>query len=215
VLGLVEEIVLLQLDPTSGRFIVLPLSVVDTVTAGAALMDLAIRNRIDTDLDQLSVIDRAPVGDDILDDVLMHLTQGQDDLTIRTAIERVTPYASRYRQQALKRLAERGILRERDGLFLRVFQARRYPIVDDRQYREVRERLRQLLLTDEIPDPQDVVLISLLQACGLLDLVLAPHERAGAVARVEQLARLDLIGQAIKRAVGEIRFAVQNATKPA
>ena len=39
----------------------------------AALMDLALHNRIDTDLEKLMVVDRTPLGDDILDDVLSGL----------------------------------------------------------------------------------------------------------------------------------------------
>lgn len=210
-LGFVEDIVLLQLDPTTGRFVDLPLSVADVILAGAALMDLAIKNRIDTDLERLVVVNPAATGDDILDDVLARLAQPDNGLTIRSAIELVSPHARRYRQLALKRLAEKGILRERDGLFLRVFQTRRYPVVDDRQRREVKARLRQLLLTDEIPDPQDVVLISLLEACELLGLVLTPAELGAAEARVEQLSRLDLIGQAVNKAVREIRFVVRHA----
>jgi len=68
-----------------------------------------------------------------------------------------------------------------------------------------------VLLTDEIPDPRDVVLICLIDACGLLDLVLTPDEIAVTKARVEQLSRLDLIGQAVTKAVAEIRFIVKNA----
>ena len=44
-LGFVEEIVLLQLDDRRGRFIDLPLSAADVVLAGAALMELALRNK--------------------------------------------------------------------------------------------------------------------------------------------------------------------------
>ena len=106
------------------------------------------------------------------------------------------------------------MLRQDDGRFLWVFHTRRYPVIDDREQREVKTRLRQLLLTDEIPDPRDVVLICLIDACGLLGLVLTPDEIAGGQQRVEQLARLDLIGQAVTKAVAEIRFIIQYATAP-
>lgn len=213
-LGFVEEIVLLQLDPSSGRFTDLPLSAADVVVAGAALMDLAIKNRLDTDLEQLTILDDTPTGDDILDDVLARLAASEGGLTTPAAIELAAPNARHYRQSALKRLSEKGILRERDGLFLRVFQARRYPVVDDRERREVRARLRQLLLTEEIPDPRDVVLICLLEACELLSLVLTAEELGDAAPRIERLGRLDLIGQAMKKAVAEIRFIVRHAATP-
>jgi golgi phosphoprotein 3 len=211
-LGFAEEILLLQLDDTHGRFIDLPLSAADVVLAGAALMELALGNRVDSDLEHLILVDRTPTGDDILDDVLERLGQAGAGLSVAAALELITANAEKYQQRALKRLVAKGILREEDGRFLWVFHTRRYPVVDDREQREVKARLHQILLTDEIPDPRDVVLICLIDACGLLDLVLRPDEIARTKIRVEQLSRLDLIGQAVTKAVAEIRFIVKNAT---
>ncbi len=212
-LGFVEEIVLLQLDER-GRLIELPLSAADVVLAGAALMELALRNKVDTDVNRFFVVDREPTGDEILDDALNMLVAAGSDATTSAAIERITLNARSYRDIALKRLVERGVLREEEGRFLWVFHTRRYPVIDDTEQREVRARLRQLILTDEIPDPRDVVLLCLIDACGLLGLVLSLDEIAVRRQRIEQLTRLDLIGQAMTKAVGEIRFIIQYATAP-
>jgi hypothetical protein len=212
-LGFVEEIVLLQLDER-GRLIELPLSAADVVLAGAALMELALRNKVDTDVNRFFVVDREPTGDDILDDALGALTAAGSEATTSAAIERIALNARRYRDLALKRLVEKGVLREEEGRFLWVFHTRRYPVIDETEQREVRARLRELILTDEIPDPRDVVLLCLIDACGLLGLVLGIDEIAQRRERIEQLTRLDLIGQAMTKAVGEIRFIIQYATAP-
>jgi golgi phosphoprotein 3 len=213
-LGFVEEIVLLQLDDTRGRLIDLPQSGADVVLAGAALMDLALHNRIDSDVERLMVVNPAPTGDDILDDVLARLAAAGTEFTAGDAIARVTVHARQYQDRALKRLIEKGILREENGRFLWVFHTRRYPVVDDREQREVKTRLRQLLLTDEIPDPRDVVLLCLIDACNLLGLLLTAEEMEATKTRVEQLSRLDLIGQAVTKAVAEIRFIITHAMAP-
>jgi Golgi phosphoprotein 3 len=211
-LGFVEEIVLLQLDDSQGKFVNLPLSAADVVLAGAALMELALANRIDSDLEQLILVDTTPTGDDILDDVLRQLVEAGTELRAGAVLERISVNGEKYQEMALKRLLAKGILREENGRFLWVFHTRRYPIVDDTEQREVRARLRQLVLSDEIPDPRDVVLICLIDACGLLGLVLSPDEIAETKTRVEELSRLDLIGQAVTKAVAEIRFIVRHAT---
>jgi golgi phosphoprotein 3 len=214
VLGFVEEIVLLQIDDRQGSFVDLPQSAADVVIAGAALMELALANRIDSDLDRLAVVDPTPTGDDILDDVVARLSAADDALTSAAAIALVTLDARKFQERALQRLVAKGVLRQAEGRWLWVFHTRRYPVIDDREQREVKTRLRQILLTDEIPDPRDVVLICLIDACGLLGLVLTPDEIARTGPRVEMLARLDLIGQAVTRAVAEIRFIVRHATSP-
>lgn len=211
-LGFVEEIVLLQLDDSQGKFVALPLSAADVVLAGAALMELALANRVDCDLEQLILVDPKPTGDDILDDALRQLGEAGGNFSAAAALERISVNGEKYQAMALQRLLAKGILREENGRFLWVFYTRRYPVVDDTEQREVRARLRQLVLTDEIPDPRDVVLICLIEACGLLGLVLSPAEIANTKARVEQLSRLDLIGQAVTKAVAEIRFIVKHAT---
>ena len=212
-LGFVEEIVLLQLDE-HGKLVELPLSAADVVLAGAALMELALRSKVDTDLNRFFVVDREPTGDEILDDALSALVSEGNEATTSAAIELIALNAGRYRDVALKRLVEKGVLREEEGRFLWVFHTRRYPVIDDTEQREVRTRLRQLILTDEIPDPRDVVLLCLIDACGLLGLVLSLDEIATRRERIEQLARLDLIGQAMTKAVGEIRFIIQYASAP-
>ncbi|HXO01700.1 MAG TPA: GPP34 family phosphoprotein [Stellaceae bacterium] len=206
-----EEIVLLLLDETRGEFVPLPESVFAIVMSGAALMDLALHNRIDTDLEKMMVVDRAPLGDDILDEVLSGLGKAKAKLEITDALYDVALAAEEYRSRALKRLIARGVLREENGRHLWVFRTRRYPIIDNTEQQEVRTRLRQVLLTDEIPDPRDVVLICLVDACALMGFVLSDAELDAATPRVEQLRKMDLIGQAVTRAASETEAIIKFA----
>lgn len=217
-LSFVEETTLLLLDDDSGEFVDMPVSGFGTVIAGAALMDLAMHNRVDTDLEKLTVVDKTPTGDAILDDALAQLSQKPEDaqgMRILEAIDRVALKAQDYSAEALKRLVDRGILRQDSGRFLWMFRTRRYPVIDNREEQEVKARLRQLLLTDEIPDPRDIVLICLVAACELMELILTPEELTKAEPRIEQLRKMDLIGQAVAKAVREIEFIFRYATSAA
>jgi Golgi phosphoprotein 3 len=209
-----EEIVLLLLDETKGEFLPLPESVFAIVMSGAALMDLALRNRIDTDLEKMIIVDRAPLGDEILDDVLAGLVGicGQkNELEIGQALNDAALDAEDYRVLALKSLVARGILREESGRHLWVFRTRRYPVIDDSEQREVRARLRQVLLSEDIPDPRDIVLTCLIDACALMRFVLDHNELEAAMPRIEQLRKLDLIGQAVTRAASETEAVIKFA----
>ena len=70
--------------------------------------------------------------------------------------------------------------RSEEGRFLWVFRSRRYPIVDGKAEREVKLRIMGVLLSDEIPDPRDIAIIGLCDACGILDHMMAPRELAQA-----------------------------------
>ena len=206
-----EEIVLLLLDETRGEFVPLPESVFAIVIGGAALMDLALHNRIDTDLVRMTVVDRSPVGDDILDDALAILGKEKGDLNIVDALYDVAVSAEQYRMRALRRLIAHGILREESGRHLWVFRTRRYPVIDDAEQQEVRTRLRQVLLSDDIPDPRDIVLICLVDACALMGFVLSAAELDAAVPRIEQLRKMDLIGQAVTKVASETEAIIKFA----
>lgn len=65
---LIEEIVLLLLDDDRGDLAPgLSKVTLNVVLAGAVLMDLALDNRIDTDLARLVLLDGTPLDDDLLD----------------------------------------------------------------------------------------------------------------------------------------------------
>ena len=71
-----EEIILLLLNDNDGRFAPVSRWSLDYALAGGVLMDLALENRIDTDLENLILVDAAPVGDSLLDPTLADIEVG-------------------------------------------------------------------------------------------------------------------------------------------
>jgi len=202
-LRFVEEILLLLLRDEGGKFAAVPGIALDNALAGGVLMDLALENRIDTDPERLILVDPTPVGDSLLDPTLAAIAGGEQ----RDALYWVAQTALRaaeIRRAALSRLVERGILERDEGRFLWVFRSRRYPVIDGRAEREVKLRILGVLLSDDIPDPRDIVIIGLADACGLLPELLPKGEYHEARARIDQVRRLDLIGQATSRAIHDI-----------
>lgn len=206
-LRFVEEILLLLLRDEDGRFIQIPNWSMDYAVAGAVLMDLALENRIDTDLHNLILVDETPVGDSILDPILADIATGGSHDT-RHWVEQVSRQGATLREQALGRLVEKGILENQDDRFLWVFRSRRYPSVDGTAEREVKLRIMSLLFSDEIPDPRDQMIICLADACGIFGRLLSRQEHYRAADRIAQISRLDLIGQAMAEAIHEIQVSV-------
>ena len=99
------------------------------------------------------------------------------------------------------RLVARGIvIRGRDGMLL-VMGTRRYCDESGRPLRDARQRLAGELLSDEVPDPRDIMIVSLAEACALWPSLLDESACARLAPKIAQIAKMDLIGQAVTRAI--------------
>ena len=203
-----EEIMLLLLHDDGGKFVRVPDWSLSYALAGGVLMDLALLNRIDTDLKKLVLVDATPFDDDLLDPTLADIAQAEDKRDARFWVERTAGWAGEIRERALARLVSRGILECRDDRFLWVFRARRYPLVDGKAEREVKLRLMEVLLSDQLPSPRDVVIVGLADACGLFRRLLPKNQLQAAAARIDQVRKLDLIGQAMTQAIRDIELSL-------
>lgn len=207
-LRFVEEIVLLLLRDEGGRLARVPAWSLNYALAGGALMDLAMENRIDTDPESLILIDAAPVGDNILDPVLARIAAAEEKHDAAYWLDRIADGAEVIYEAALERLVQGGILERRDDRILWVFRSRRYPAVDGVAEREVKLRIMGVLFSDEIPDPRDIMLICLADACGIFSHLLTRRELNQVTERIEEVRRFDLIGQAMSQAIQDIEISV-------
>ena len=196
-ISLIEEFLLLALEDRGGEFSRIPETSLSCGLAGAALMDLAIRGRIDSDLHHLWVVDPSPTDSAMLNQVLAEIAAEPRRLHPREWIARLMPRALHLRREAIVRLCDRGVLRQEDHVFLWVLQARRYPVERGEERLEGKRRILALLFNHEIPDPQDVALVALADACGVFERILDAGTLEEAGSRIRQLRRMDLIGAEI------------------
>ena len=206
-LRFVEEITLLLLHDDDGRFARVPSWSLSYALAGGVLMDLAMENRIDTDLEHLILVDATPTGDSLLDPTLAGIAAGEKH-DARYWVEQTAERSDAIQAEVLSRLIALGILERQEERFLWVFRSRRYPMIDGQAEREVKLRIMGVLFSDDIPDPRDVVIICLADACGIFKELLSKRELEQAAPRIEQVRKLDLIGQAMTQAIQDIELSV-------
>lgn len=170
-------------------------------------MELAFSNRIDSDLTHLTVVDPTATGDQLLDDMLKLCSQDKP-VTIEACLNKIASSADKIRKKTFQSLIAKNILRQKEKQFLWVYKQRRYPMVDDKEEKEVRARIRDVVLADAFPGPRDAVLMALIDACQLTGTLFTPAEIESATARIKLVAKLDLIGQAISQTIAKIRQAL-------
>jgi hypothetical protein len=201
---LTEDLVLLLLDPGSGRSVVDSTSL-DRAIGGALLLDLATRERITADGDgaraRLSVAGAA-TGDPLLDAALARLDK---PLRAQRAVERL---ARGTRTPVLERLAEQGHVRRGSSRLLGFLPITTWTPGD--AAKELRGRVAAVLVDGAQPDQHLAMLISLVHA------VKAEHKvvdgpRRQLRARAAEVADGEWAGQAVRKAVQAVQASVLTA----
>ena len=192
--------------------------------AGAALMDLALERRIDTDLETLYLTDATPLDDGLLDPVLAEIAEGPESQSCEFWVRRIAERGDCLQGQALARLEAQGIMESDDGGFfalaLRVRRSRRYPLslslaaAGEEAEQEIRSRLMDILFNDDvIPSPRDTAIISLCRACGLFRRTLTAEEYDEVEERIELITRLERSARALTEAIRTMTVAEAVASR--
>ena len=205
-LRVTEELLLLIMDAESGGIKhSLPAHQRDAVIACAVLMDLALEDRIDTDMERLFLANSKPVDDDLLDPTLFDIAGETETHDTGYWILRTARRGGDIREKALRRLIGRGILRsEANGLVFPsrvVARTRRYPSIDGETRQDVQSRVMTTLFSEDIPDPRDIMIIGLAAACGVFESILSREELADVQERIDSISRLDLMGRTIRESI--------------
>ena len=181
---------------------------IDCAVIGAVLMDLAFDFRIDTDLEALVVIDGSPTQNAALDRVLNTIAESPDNQRTQDWIQGlVREHSSVILEQTLAVLVARGILVLRKKRLL-LQPSNRYLVREEQLPNEIHQRIWRLIDSEDIPDPEDVALISLLDGVDLLDVLFSQEEIRLRRPRIDQLRSMDLIGREVAHAIREIQRTV-------
>ena len=213
---LTEELILLMLDESSGYLEMVPGWDFSCVMAGAVIADLALEDRIDTDLQSLYLLDATPTGDRLLDPTLEEISKAEDRSDTQYWVERNTARAEEIVTLTLQRLVDKGVLEYEAGGFWTlsrsVSRSGMYPSADGSIRREAKARILNVVLNDDIPDPRDVILVGLMQTCDRFKTLLSEEDHEEKRERIETVAGMDLVGRSVATAVKD--STVKPKTRP-
>jgi hypothetical protein len=200
-LTMLEEVVLLAVDEQTGHLRSTREFGTAYALVGAVFFDLALARKIDTDTEAIHVIDRTPTGNATLDLVLAGMAGKPQLTTVRAWIEEIFFRRDDLEGQALASLIEQGVLRHEKSKRLWIIDVERFPLVNNRPQRHVKARLAQAILTDDIPDTRDIMLVSIAEQCGLLGYVLSDTQLNSRRDRIRTLCNLETISRKVNDAI--------------
>lgn len=163
---LAEDLLLLLTDDETGKSVVGNPGL-DLGLAGANLLDLALRGRVDVAGEgesvkrgRIVVRDRTPTGEPLLDEALRRCgeREGKRPDNVLQAL------GKGLREELLTGLAARGVLRAEQGRVLGIFPTTRWPAADSRQETQLRELVIGALINGTTPDERTAAVIALLSA---------------------------------------------------
>ena len=204
-----QDLILLALNPQTGKTRFSFYAALEYGLVGSLLLDLVLQGKLEIDNDNRVIgAITGNTGDEFLD---RHLNEVLASSRPRTARFWITRWRRRYRwfqPVVLQNLVDLGVLERQEQRILGLFQTQRYFLTDESIQREIVQQVRAAVLEGIGLDSRMAALISLMQASHLTDAVFRPEERPEARSRIKAIAREELVGQAVSKAI----FTVQAAT---
>jgi golgi phosphoprotein 3 len=202
-----QDLILLSLNPQTGKTRFSWYSALDYGLVGSLLLDLVLQGKLEIDNDNHVIGAIAGnTGNEFLDQRLNEVLASSRP---RTARFWVTRWRRRYlgiQTIVLQSLVDLGVLEQQEQRILGLLPKQLYFLTDESIQREIVQQVRAAVLEGIGLDSRMAALISLMQASHLTDAVFRPEERPEA--RIRAIAEGELVGKAVSKAI----FTIQAAT---
>ncbi len=203
-LRLLDEFILMLLNEDTGYFYQIPGRGINCAVIGAALAELALLSRIDTDLESLHVLNPTETGNPSLDLILKEIVDEPVKYNAQYWIEKLISHAETITDLTLENLVNLEFLEHHEGDFWTVAPGKLYASAngDDEDAslsQFIRIRVGKDIFSDDIPDPRDIIIICLIKTCDIFPLMFKLDKKAEE--RIELICRMDLIGRSMGDAV--------------
>jgi hypothetical protein len=163
VMPLPDELLLLGIDDTAGRPLVLGRAL-DLGVAGAVLVELVLAGRLAVQPDQVTLLDPDPVGDAVAEAALDRIRRADEPLDPKHWVREL---AKGVREQVLDRLVAEGVVEREESWLLGVFHRTRYPLLNPAPETAAQLRLDATVRHGQLPGRHTVALAALLDAVDL------------------------------------------------
>ncbi len=205
-LNLPEELILMLINEESGYFHQVPGWDLNCAIVGAVLAELSLQSRIDTDMEALFVLDSAETGNPTLDSFLAEIAGESTQHNAQYWIERLAPRAESVIDSTLDRLVALKILEHHQGDFWTLAHTAWQMELSGGSSEGtvgqfVKTRIVLAIFNDEVPDPRDAIIISLVNTCDVFRFIFQLDDETEE--RIRFICNMDLIGRSIGEAVAQ------------
>lgn len=207
-LNLSEKLLLLGLHDEKGSVVFSASTALPYGLAGALLLDLYLLKRIEFADKQITLVSAEKTESDMLNEALELIAASEKEHDAKYWVKRVHGKVSKIQSRLAEQLVAKHILAREEHRFLWVFNFERYPTQNEQPEKALRAHLKDIVLNGAQAKDEDVALLSLVQACGLVTEIFDRADRKLAKQRIEELVKEQKISKAIIQTVDEVMAAL-------
>ena len=200
---IIDQLTLLALDDDKGSFVA-ESNAYAYALAGALIMELALRGRIDLNAKKVLIKDRTKTNDNVIDRYFDIILKSTKEKSLKSWIQQIGNKASKIKLDTVDKLIENRILSKKEHKFLWVFTYNNYPMENPRPENKLRKRLYDVVVNGHRPEIKDIMLLNLIQSCGLGVEVFGKAQAKTFKKKIETINQYDHMAGAISKSVKEI-----------
>lgn len=215
-LSLVEQFLLLALNPKKGRFILDSLSL-NYGIAGGVFLELSEKGKVTVKNKKLEIIDRSRTNNIAFNNCLDIISKSKKKRKIKFWVNKIGNKANPMKKFYLDQLIQKKVLVKKTKYYLwGLIKVNRYPIMNTKVVDDIRFHLKNVVFDKEKPKVNDILLLSLTHSSKLSRvLFIDKKEYREANKRIKELTKNIEISGAVSEAIKEVQAAVAVATSTA
>ncbi len=208
-LTLYEELQLLSIHADKGIFIGSALDRLKPGLVGAILAELALAGKICLSNNRrLQLVDDSLTDDPVLDCAIADLKNPEKERKFGYWINTLSQKPEKLRKKITAGLVQKGLLMQEDDNLVWVIPSPLHPEIKASTKYAVIQHLRSIVLAKEDAHPREIAFLSLVSACGLLDLVFLRDERKAASQYINELVVYEAMKDPNLETIQEIDSAI-------
>ncbi len=201
-LALTEKLLLLSIEDDAGEVIPFASEALRFGLAGAILAELSLLGKVTVQDKELILTEESLTGEELLDEVLILISDEEAPQKVTYWIRVLS--TKKLKKKVIARLAAKNVIAFEEKHFAWVPpSAEGTPPGGSAKY-GLKLHLRAVILAGEEPQPTDLILLSLLKACRMLDLVFTRDELKAARKKVDERVKTEVFGKAVTKAIAAL-----------
>jgi golgi phosphoprotein 3 len=209
---LAQDLMLLALNPQTGKIRSAASSALRYSLMGAVLLDLVLQGKLTIDHNRLIVENASTTGDEFLDQCLNEVLASPRPRSVKFWLTRWSRTYAKFKTVVLQNLVDLGVLVQQEHLILWLFPVQQYFLIDESIQSKLVVRVRAAVLEGIGLDSRMAALVSLIKASHLTNAIFMSEERSATRTRIKAIAKGELVGKAVADTIANAQGAMTAVT---